>query len=110
MNTTQQEACSRASLLHYEPIIKVNEFVDLQHPSKPDDSPLRYSTRGFLDKRAKSGERKLPGSTEKLERGLGLSLDTTGSRKCDVDADFLPKSSQSKHENTGEHDQDKSRR
>lgn len=34
---------------------------------KLDDSLLRYLTRGFFDKRAKSGERKLLGSMEKVE-------------------------------------------
>lgn len=61
--------------------------------SKLDDSLLRYLTSGFLDKRAKSGERKPPGSREKVEGGggdFGLLLDTTGSRKCEADAAFLP--------------------
>lgn len=36
---------------------------------KVDDSLLRYLMRGFLDKAEKSGERQLPCSTEKVERG-----------------------------------------
>lgn len=39
---------------------------------KLNDSLLRYVIRGFLDKRAKSSERKLLGSTEKVE-GVALN-------------------------------------
>lgn len=55
-----------------------------------DETALRYSTGGFLDKRVESGERKSPSSTEEVERDFGLSLDTTGNRKCEADAAFLP--------------------
>lgn len=80
MHTTQQEVCRRAPSLqlHFQPqfsITKVKEFVYLDNmsrsDSKLDDSLLRYLTSGFLDKRAKSGERKPPGSREKVEGGWG---------------------------------------
>lgn len=70
---------------------------------KLDD--LRYLTRGFLEKRAEFGKKET--SLLNREAGVGgfeLLLDTTGSRKCDDDAAFLPKA---KHGHTGEHDQEK---
>lgn len=66
-----------------------------------DDSPLGHLTKGFLDKVEKPGERKLPCSTEKVERGFGLLLDTTGNRKCETDAAFLPKAANQSMEAQG---------
>lgn len=57
--------------------------------------------RGFLDKRAKSGERKPLRSMEKVEGDFGLLLDTTGSRKCEADAAFLPKAANQSMETQG---------
>lgn len=54
---------------------KVKEFLYLDHlspsDSKLEDSPPRYLTRGFLEKRAKFGERKPLGLVEKVEEGGG---------------------------------------
>lgn len=69
-------------------------YLDPLSPSdsKLEDSPPRYLARAFLEKRAKFGERKPLGFVEKVEEGGGVGFlqDTTGSRKHEAYAAFLP--------------------
>lgn len=79
----------------------VGESLD----SKPEDPVPKHFTRRFLDKTTRSGERKTSRFHEVSGRrmkggGLDCCWDTTGSRKCEADAAFLPLRSQSKYGNT----------